>query len=104
MRRLILAFVVLSVMTVTVVAGLPATEVGPTSSASAQVPGQTTYCGPWFEAWYVSQSSWWYWWWYRWCYNPSIQGGWYKDWAGWQWDGYAGAGNSPGFKFATGPF
>ena len=103
MRRLIVALVVLSVMAVAMVAG-PATQVSGPTSASAQVPGQTTYCGPWFEAWYISQSNWWYWWTYRWCYNPSIQGGWYKDWAGWQWDGYAGAGNTPGFKYATGPF
>ncbi len=102
MRRLIVALVVLSVLTVAMVAGVSATTV--TTSASAQVPGQTTYCGPWFQAWYISESNYWYDWTYRWCYNPSIQGGWYKDWAGWQWDGYAGTGNTPGFKYATGPF
>ena len=62
----------------------PTIVVGP-ASASAQVPGQTKCCGPWHQDWSVSQAEWWYFWWWRWCYNPSILGGYYIDWAGWHW-------------------
>lgn len=75
-RRLVGAVVLLGIA-LTIMAAAP--------SASAQVPRQTKYCGPWHQDWNVSQAGWWYFWWWRWCYNPSIQGGFYVDWAGWQW-------------------
>ena len=85
----------------TVVAIMAATLAGGALSAGAQVPGQVQYCAPWQLAWYVSESGWWYSWNWRWCYNPSILGGWFVDWAGWQWDGYAGL--RPGY-YSGGPF
>ncbi len=91
-RRLIIALMVVAVMA--------ATMVGGTLSAGAQVPGQTKYCAPWQQAWYISYSGWWYFWWWRWCYNPSLQGAWYVDWAGWEWDGYAGL--PPGYWYWSG--
>lgn len=109
MRRLVVALVVLSIMATATVAGPPTTDtsstrgIGP-ASASAQEIGGTVYCGPWHRAWYVSRSGWWYFWWWRWCYNPSILGGWYRDWAGWHWDVFAGPGFRSGFQYDTGPF
>lgn len=109
-RRLIVAVLVLSVMVAMTLVGSPTKSsttptiaLGP-AAASAQVPGRTLYCGPWHRRWYVSQSGWWYFWWWRWCYNPSIEGGWYRDWAGWHWDVFAGPGFRPGFQYDTGPF
>ena len=73
-------------VTLVVVALMAAAMVGGTLAASAQpMPGQPTYCGSWQQAWHVSAMGWPYFWWWRWCYNPSIQGGWYVDWAGWEW-------------------
>ena len=110
MRRLIVTLAVLSVMAATMVVGPSATvgspsamEIGP-ASASAQTIGGPDYCGPWREAWYVSRSEWWYFWTWRWCHNPSIPPpGWYVDWAGWHWDGYAGPGFRPGYH-SGGPY
>ena len=104
MRRLVIALVMLSVMAPTIVAPPPVggsskTGVGPrVSSAQVSEPGQPTYCGPWYQAWYVSASQYWYSWSWRWCYNPSVQGGWYVDWNSWQWGGYAGP------EFPLGPY
>jgi hypothetical protein len=107
MRRLVVALVAVAVMAGAVMAGTPATTpgsgVGTQRAAEAQVPGQTVHCGPWRTSWYVSSSGWWYFWWWRWCYNPSIQGGWYVDWAGWQRDGYAGSQYSAGFQYNSQP-
>jgi hypothetical protein len=110
MRRLVVALVAVAVMggavmvgTMTATApGVGGVAVG-TQRAEAQVPGQTVHCGPWRTSWYVSPSGWWYFWWYRWCHNPSIQGGWYVDWAGWQRDGYAGPDYSAGFQYDSEP-
>lgn len=105
-RRLIAGVGVVAIMAAMIMAGPSATVGGPSfgpQEASAQVPGQTVSCSPWEQAWYVSTGGWWYYWWWRWCYNPSIQGGWYVDWAGWQWDGYAGPEYTPGFQYDTHP-
>jgi hypothetical protein len=106
MRRLVVALVAVVVMATAVVAVAPqTTQVGGfgTEAAEAQVPGQTVHCGRWHLSWYVSDSGWWYSWWWRWCHNPSIQGGWYVDWAGWQRDGYAGSQYSSGFQYNSSP-
>jgi hypothetical protein len=87
-------------ITLLVVAVMAATTVGGALTASAQtMPGQTVACAPWQQAWYVSASGWWYWWNWRWCYNPSIQGSWYVDWAGWHWDGPASPPYAPGWQY-----
>ncbi len=91
------------IVVLTVVTLMVATMAGGALSAGAQVPGQTVSCAPWQRAWYVSNSEWWYWWNWRWCYNPSLQGAWYVDWAGWEWDGYCGPGCRPGYH-SGGPY
>ena len=101
MRRLAITLMVVAVMV--------ATMVGGALTASAQVPGQTVACAPWQQAWYVSYSEWWYFWTWRWCYNPSIQGGWYLDWVNWYWGSYeqgpgnflAGPGLAPGYQYTV---
>ena len=93
MRRL---FVILAVATVMVATMVGLSLVASAESASAQVSGQTVACAPWQREWFVSESGWWYYWSYRWCYNPSIRGSWYVDWAGWYWDGPA-PGYRPGY-------
>jgi hypothetical protein len=72
-------------------------------TADSTPPGVPDYCGPWQRSWYVSSGGWWYSWWWRWCHNPSIQGGWYIDWAGWNWFGPAPPSLTPGFQYAGGP-
>src|SRR5215207_3559024 len=102
---MVVALAVLSVMAATMLVGvpvsvnsLPAGEIGPTAAIAQPTIGGPNYCGPWREAWYVSRSGWWYHWMWRWCHNPSIPPpGWYVDWAGWRWDGYAGPGFAPGY-------
>ena len=113
MRRLVVAVAMLSVMAATMMLGVPQSPVGggPSavemgiSTANAQpVIGGPDYCGPWRYAWYVSQSGYWYMWVWRWCHNPSIPPpGWYVDWAGWWWGGYAGPGIGPGYQ-SGGPY
>ena len=74
------------------------------ASASVSVSpagARANSCGPWEQAWYVSHGGWWYSWSWRWCHNPSVQGGWYVDWASWQWGSYAGPGYTPGFQYDT---
>lgn len=101
-RRLVLALTVVTVMAVSMI-GSPlaivgSVQVGGAESASAQ-PGAPTYCGDYRTAYYVSSGGYWYAWVFRWCYNPSIQGGWYIDWVNWYWGSYA---NGPG-NFLAGP-
>ncbi len=98
-----MALVTVAVMAAAVIAGGPPALEANVKPAEAQVPGQTVHCGHWHLSWYVSPSGWWYSWWWRWCYNPSIQGGWYVDWAGWQRDGYAGSQYSAGFQYNSLP-
>ena len=108
MRRLVAALVAVAVMAAMMVIGPPTptgggpltTAVGP-ASASAQVPGAPTWCGPWQLGWYVSPSGYWYAWVWRWCYNPSIQGGYYIDWFSWFWGGFAGPGHPPGYQYSV---
>lgn len=105
-RRLVLALAVVAVM-IGALAASPATLPGgdgPSGvrEAAAAQPGAPDYCGPWQQSWFVSSGGWWYFWWWRWCHNPSIQGGWYIDWAGWSWFGPAPPWVSPGFQY-TGP-
>ena len=103
-RRLVLALAVVAVMTGVLAAAPSMTVSGVQVSpeAFAAQPGAPDYCGPWQQTWHVSSGGWWYFWWWRWCHNPSVQGGWYIDWAGWQWFGPAPPGVSPGFQY-TGP-
>jgi hypothetical protein len=68
---------------VMVVAVMGATMIGGASAASAQ---PITYCGPWHQDWHISASGWRYFWHWRWCHHP-FWGGWYIDWAGWEWGG-----------------
>jgi hypothetical protein len=75
----------------------------PSTIERVQVDGQTLHCGPWHKRWDISRSGWWYFWWWRWCYDPSIEGGWHRHWAGWDWDVFAGPGFTPGFQYDTGP-
>lgn len=89
-RRLIVAFTVVAIMVSAMAGGA--------LSAGAQTPGQPT-CSPWEEAWYVSESGWWFEWDWRWCYNPSLERPWYVDWAGWEWGGSAPSGETPGYKY-----
>ena len=78
------------------------------STAVAQ-PGATIYCGDYKTAYYVSSGGYWYAWVFRWCYNPSIQGGWYIDWVNWYWGSYdrgpgnylAGPGLVPGYQYTV---
>ena len=104
MRRLVVAFMIVTVMVATGVVG-PTITLGtvwdsPTSSASAQVPGQPT-CEDWQTAWYVSSGLWWYAWVWRWCYNPSLEDPWYVDWVNWYWGDYAGSDYSPGYQYSV---
>lgn len=102
-RRLILALTVVAVMAAALIGGplaiVGGIQVG-AQSASAQ-PGAPNYCGPYQTAWYVSSGSYWYAWVWRWCHNPSIEGGWYVDWVNWYWGSYAGAGVTPGYKYSV---
>ncbi len=110
-RRLVLALTVVAVMAgaligapSVIVGGLP----GGTESAIAQ-PGAPDYCGPYKTAYYVSSGGYWYAWVFRWCHNPSIQGGWYIDWVNWYWGSYeqgpgnflAGPGLAPGYQYTV---
>lgn len=101
-RRLVLALTVVAVMAGAMIGGplaiVGGVQVGGAKSASAQ-PGAPTYCGDYRTAYYVSSGGYWYAWVFRWCYNPSIQGGWYIDWVNWYWGSYA---NGPG-NFLAGP-
>ena len=78
MKRLVVTLVVVLVMV--------AMLVGSAMPVVAQ-PGAPVYCGPWQQEWNVSSSGFPYFWLWRWCYSPSVLGGWYIDWAGWQWGG-----------------
>ena len=104
-RRLVLALTVVAVM-VGALIGAPSAIVGgplkplEVKSASAQ-PGAPDYCGPYKTAYYVSSGGYWYAWVFRWCHNPSIQGGWYPDWVNWYWGSYAGPGYSPGYQYTV---
>lgn len=102
-RRLVLALTVVALMAGALIGG-PSVSVGGfqsgTETAAAQI-GAPDYCGPWQIAWYVSSGGWWYGWSWRWCHNPSIQGGWYVDWASWAWGGPAGPGETPGYKYSV---
>ncbi len=105
-RRLVVALLAVALMGATMVVGSPSMTVfGPKeASAQQQNVGGPTYCGPWQQAWYVSRGVWWYSWSWRWCYNPSLPpdvtiGGWYVDYAGWQWYGPAPPWLSPGFYY-----
>jgi hypothetical protein len=107
-RRLVLALAVVAVMTAALAGAPPATPLigGESlliSEATAAQPGAPDYCGPWQQSWFVSSGGWWYFWWWRWCHNPSIQGGWYVDWAGWHWFGPAPPFLPPGFHYVGGP-
>ena len=81
-RRLVLALAVVAAMMGAVAVGPTSTLSGPhvvgPQRAIAQ-PGAPTYCGDYKTAYYVSSGGYWYAWVFRWCYNPSIQGGWYVD-------------------------
>jgi hypothetical protein len=79
-RRVILLAMVAAVMAAMIMVGA--------LSVNAQVPGQTEHCESWQTEWGISEGWWWYQY-YRWCYNPSIEGGWYIDWDGWGWWGPA---------------
>ncbi len=110
-RRLILALTVVAVVAGASTVGPPA-AVGPvesgTTEAAAQ-PGAPTYCGDYRTAYYVSSGGYWYAWVFRWCYNPSIQGGWYIDWVTWYWGSYdrgpgnflAGPSYTPGYQYTV---
>jgi len=104
-RRFVLALAVVAVMTGALAAGPPATVVNlqgvSINQANAQ-PGAPDYCGPWQRSWFVSSGEWWYFWWWRWCHNPSIQGGWYLDWASWNWFSPAPPFLPPGFQYVGG--
>ena len=81
MRRIFLVLTVAALMAAMVMVSA--------LSASAQMPGQDVSCAPWQQMdWGVSEG-WWYYWWGRWCYNPSIEGGWHINWDGWEWWGPA---------------
>jgi hypothetical protein len=95
-RRLVLALTVVAVMSGALI-GPPSLTPGgfelSTKVAAAQ-PGAPNYCGDYQTAYYVSSGGYWYAWVWRWCHNPSIQGGWYVDWVNWYWGSYAqGPGN-----------
>ncbi len=110
-RRLVLALTVVTVMAGGLIGsplavGGGVVQLGGVESASAQpsvpaTPGAPDYCGPYKTSWYVSSGGWWYAWVWRWCHNPSIQGGWYVDWTNWYWDGYAGPGYPPGYQYTV---
>ncbi len=112
-RRLVLALAVVAAMMGVHAAGPTSTLGGPhgvvgPQDAAAQ-PGAPTYCGDYKTAYYVSSGGYWYAWVFRWCYNPSIQGGWYIDWVNWYWGSYAngpgnflaGPGYTPGYQFTV---
>ena len=108
---MVLALTVVAVVAGASIAGPSATmgslESG-TNVAAAQ-PGAPTYCGDYRTAYYVSSGGYWYAWVFRWCYNPSIQGGWYIDWVNWYWGSYdrgpgyhlAGPGLVPGYQYTV---
>jgi hypothetical protein len=112
-RRLVVALAAVAVMATTMVVGpqitvvdsSTTTKLGISEASAQQTIGGPTYCGPWQQAWYVSPGGWWYFYWWRWCYNPSlppsvtIGGGWYIDYAGWQWFGPAPPGHGPGWQY-----
>jgi hypothetical protein len=114
-RRLILALTVVAVMVGALVAGSAATvvvgglEVSSGTQTAVAQPGAPTYRGPYETAFYVSSGGYRYAWVYRWCYNPSIQGGWYIDWVNWYWGSLAngpgnylaGPGYTPGFQYSV---
>ena len=112
-RRLVLALTVVAAMMGVLAAGPTSTLSGPhgvvgPQDAAAQ-PGAPTYCGDYKTAYYVSSGGYWYAWVFRWCYNPSIQGGWYIDWVNWYWGSYdrgpgnylAGPGLVPGYQYTV---
>jgi hypothetical protein len=102
-RRLVLALTVVAVMAGLLIGGSVVIIDGPqlgTKTADAQ-PGAPDYCGPYQTSWYVSSGSYWYAWVWRWCHNPSIEGGWYVDWVNWYWGSYAGPGYSPGYQYSV---
>ena len=111
-RRLIVALAVVAVMT-GAFAGAPSVMVGgiidPAPKTAIAQPGAPEFCGPWRQSWFVSTGGWWYYWWWRFCFNPSlppsqtIGGGWFIDWAGWDWFGPAPPYLSPGFQYSGGP-
>ena len=102
-RRLVLALTVVAVMAGALIVG-PSVMMGGfesgTNTAVAQ-PGAPDYCGPYQTSWYVSSGSWWYAWVWRWCHNPSIEGGWYIDWVNWYWGSYAGPSYTPGYQYTV---
>jgi hypothetical protein len=110
-RRLILALTVITVMAGAAILS-PALDAGivhvGSKSAHAQ-PGATIYCGDYKTAYYISSGGYWYAWVFRWCYAPSIQGGWYIDWVNWYWGSYdRGPGNwlappglAPGYQYTV---
>ena len=110
-RRLILALTVVAVMAGALI-GPPSLTPGGfelSTKVAATQPGAPNYCGDYQTAYYVSSGGYWYAWVWRWCHNPSIQGGWYVDWVNWYWGSYAqGPGNylagpnySPGYQYSV---
>ena len=102
-RRLVLALTVVALMSGALIGGPSLTAGGVQSGAGTAVaqPGAPDYCGPYQTSWYVSSGSYWYAWVWRWCHNPSIEGGWYIDWVNWYWGSYAGPGVTPGYKYSV---
>jgi hypothetical protein len=102
-RRLVLALTVVAVMAGLLIGSPVVTRDGPQSGTGTAVaqPGAPDYCGPYQTSWYVSSGSYWYAWVWRWCHNPSIEGGWYVDWVNWYWGSYAGPGYSPGYQYSV---
>lgn len=110
-RRLVLALTVVAVVAGASIAGPSATLGGFQSGPETAVaqPGAPDYCGPYKTAYYVSSGGYWYAWVWRWCHNPSIQGGWYVDWVNWYWGSYdrgpgyylAGPGLAPGYQYSV---
>ncbi len=106
---MILALTVVAVVAATSVVGpIPVSPQLSIREPAAQ-PGATIYCGDYKTAYYVSSGGYWYAWVFRWCYNPSIQGGWYIDWVNWYWGSYdrgpgyylAGPGLVPGYQYTV---
>jgi hypothetical protein len=110
-RRLVLALTVVAVMTGVAAVGpsmnVGVVKIGPDEPVAQ--PGAPDYCGPYKTAYYVSSGGYWYAWVFRWCHNPSIQGGWYIDWVNWYWGSYeqgpgnflAGPGLAPGYQYTV---
>ncbi len=101
MRRLIVILVVAAVMAATIVGGIA--QAANAQQGPGPDPGQTQYCGPTQQSWYISSGGWWYFWNWKWCYNPSIQGGWFVDWRGWGWYGPADPPYTPGYQYSAAP-